>query len=44
MPVPWTRLEAFITTEEAIPHQRAELFGNGSRVFDAEIGEATSGV
>jgi hypothetical protein len=38
MSIPGAGLEAFVTTEETISHQGAELLGNGSGMFDAEVG------
>ena len=41
MSIPRADIEAFVTTEETISDERAELFRNRSRMFDGEIGEAT---
>jgi hypothetical protein len=39
--IPRADIEAFVTTEETISDERAELFRNRSRMFDGEIGETT---
>jgi hypothetical protein len=39
--IPRTDIEAFVTTEETISDEGAELFRNRSRMFDGEIGQTT---
>jgi len=39
--IPRADIEAFITTEETISDERAELFRNRSWMFDGEIGQTT---
>jgi hypothetical protein len=39
--IPRADIEALVTTEETISDERAELFGNRSRMFDGQIGQTT---
>jgi hypothetical protein len=37
--IPGANIEAFVTTEETISEERAELFWNRTRMFDGQIGQ-----
>ena len=41
MSIPRADIEAFVTTEETISDERAELFRNRSRMFDGQVGQTT---